>query len=142
MTLIAAVLTATADTVLRHSARPSPSTTPAPRRPPGVDSYTDMLISWVKYGVAALIIGAGFLSIGAMVIGKLGSMSRAAQIGASGLVLVDPRPRSPTSRSTGSCGPSSERAADARPSPLDADWPPHRSSGPGASCRSCSGSRR
>ena len=47
---------------------------------------TDLLLGWVKYGVAALIIGAGFLSVGAMVIGKLGSMSRAAQMGASGLV--------------------------------------------------------
>ena len=54
--------------------------------PPGVDAYTDMLIGWTKYGVAALIIAAGFISIGAMIIGKLGSMGRAAQMGASGLV--------------------------------------------------------
>ena len=56
------------------------------KAPPGVDTYTDLLLGWVKYGVAALIIGAGFLSVGAIVIGKLGSMSRAAQMGASGLV--------------------------------------------------------
>jgi len=54
--------------------------------PPGVDAYTDMLIGWVKYGVAALIIAGAFISVGAMVVGKFGSMSRAAQMGASGLV--------------------------------------------------------
>lgn len=54
--------------------------------PAGVDHYTSLLLSWVKYGVAALIIGAGFISVGAIVVGKLGSMSRAAQGGASGLV--------------------------------------------------------
>jgi len=54
--------------------------------PAGIDQYTNLLMSWVKYGVAAAIIVAGFISVGAMVIGRLGSMSRAAQMGASGLV--------------------------------------------------------
>jgi hypothetical protein len=56
--------------------------------PSGVDKYADLLLSWVKYGVAAIIIAAGFVSVGAMVVGKLGSMSRAAQFGASGLVYA------------------------------------------------------
>jgi hypothetical protein len=54
--------------------------------PTGVDRYADMLLGWVKYGVAAVIIAGGFVSIGALVVGKLGSMSRAAQMGASGLI--------------------------------------------------------
>ncbi len=33
-----------------------------------------------------MIIGGGFISIGAMIIGRMGTMSRAAQFGASGLV--------------------------------------------------------
>jgi len=56
--------------------------------PDGVDKYADLLLGWVKYGVAAIIIAAGFVSVGAMVVGKLGSMSRAAQFGASGLVYA------------------------------------------------------
>jgi hypothetical protein len=56
------------------------------RAPVGVDHYADLLLGWVKYGVAAVIITAGFISVGAMVIGRVGSMSRAAQMGASGLV--------------------------------------------------------
>jgi len=54
--------------------------------PTGVEHYADLLLSWVKYGVAAVIIAGGFISVGALVIGRLGSMSRAAQLGASGLV--------------------------------------------------------
>ena len=54
--------------------------------PTGIDRYADMLLGWVKYGVAAVIIAGGFVSVGALVVGKLGSMSRAAQMGASGLI--------------------------------------------------------
>ena len=58
------------------------------KAPTGIAQYTDLLLSWVKYGVAAVIIAAGFISVGAMVVGRLGSMSRAAQVGASGLVYT------------------------------------------------------
>jgi hypothetical protein len=56
------------------------------KAPTGVEKYADLLLGWVKWGVAAVIIGAGFVSVGALVVGKLGSMSRAAQLGASGLI--------------------------------------------------------
>lgn len=56
------------------------------RPPDGVEKYVNDILGWVKYGVIAIIIGAGFASTGALIIGKLGSMSRAAQVGASGLV--------------------------------------------------------
>ena len=56
------------------------------KAPTGIDKYTDLLLGWVKYGVAAVIIAAGFIAVGALVVGKLGSMSRAAQMGASGLI--------------------------------------------------------
>lgn len=58
------------------------------KAPAGVDKYADLLLSWVKYGVAAVIIAAGFIAVGALVIGRLGSMSRAAQMGASGLIYA------------------------------------------------------
>lgn len=56
------------------------------KAPVGVEKYADLLLSWVKYGVAVVIIAGGFVSVGALVVGKLGSMSRAAQMGASGLI--------------------------------------------------------
>ena len=56
--------------------------------PTGIAQYTDLLMGWVKYGVAAVIIAAGFISVGAIVIGRMGSMGRAAQMGTSGLVYT------------------------------------------------------
>lgn len=53
--------------------------------PTGVTPYVNDVLGWVKYGVIAIIIGAGFASSGALIVGKLGQMGRAAQIGASGL---------------------------------------------------------
>ncbi|MEJ7831874.1 MAG: hypothetical protein WKF79_03090 [Nocardioides sp.] len=53
--------------------------------PDGVEPYVNEVLGWVKYGVIAIIIGCGFASVGAMIVGKIASMGRAAQIGASGL---------------------------------------------------------
>ena len=53
--------------------------------PTGVKPYVNDILGWVKYGVIAIIIGAGFASVGAMVAGKISSSGRAAQIGASGM---------------------------------------------------------
>ena len=55
------------------------------KAPEGVEPYVNDVLGWVKYGVIAVIIGAGFASVGAMIVGKIGSMGRAAQVGASGL---------------------------------------------------------
>lgn len=53
--------------------------------PTGVKPYVNDILGWLKYGVIAIIIGAGFASAGALIVGKFGQMGRAAQIGASGL---------------------------------------------------------
>jgi hypothetical protein len=53
--------------------------------PTGVKPYVDDILGWVKYGVIAIIIGAGFASSGALIVGKFAQMGRAAQMGASGL---------------------------------------------------------
>jgi hypothetical protein len=53
--------------------------------PTGVEPHVNDILGWVKYGVIAIIIGAGFASSGALIVGKFGQMGRAAQIGASGL---------------------------------------------------------
>ena len=53
--------------------------------PTGVGPYVAQILGWVKYGVIAIIIGAGFASSGALIVGKFGQMGRAAQLGASGL---------------------------------------------------------
>jgi hypothetical protein len=55
------------------------------KAPTGVAPYVADILGWVKYGVIAIIIGAGFASSGALIVGKFGQMGRAAQLGASGL---------------------------------------------------------
>ena len=51
-----------------------------------MQQYADLLLGWVKWGVAVLIIAGGFLSVGAVIMGRVATMSRAAQMGASGLL--------------------------------------------------------
>lgn len=55
------------------------------KAPAGVETYANEIIGWIKWGVLAVIIGGGFASTGAMVVGKITSSGRAAQMGASGL---------------------------------------------------------
>jgi hypothetical protein len=55
------------------------------KAPDGVEPYVNDVLGWLKYGVGAVIIGCGFASVGAMIVGKFASMGRAAQVGASGL---------------------------------------------------------
>lgn len=55
------------------------------KAPTGVQPYVNDLLGWLKYGVLAVIIGAGFLSTGALVVGKFAQMGRAAQVGATGI---------------------------------------------------------
>lgn len=54
--------------------------------PTGVDPYVNDVLGWVKYGVIALIIGSGFASAGALILGKMGGAARASSYGASGLM--------------------------------------------------------
>lgn len=55
------------------------------KAPDGVAPYVNDVLGWLKYGVIAIIIGCGFAATGAMIIGKISSSGRAAQVGASGL---------------------------------------------------------
>jgi len=50
--------------------------------PTGVQSYVDMILSWIKYGVICAIIGWAFFGVGMIVAGKKGQM---AQVSTSGV---------------------------------------------------------
>lgn len=58
---------------------------PCAEAPTGVDTYVTQVVGWIKYGVLWALIGSGFVSVAAMVVGKFAQMGRVAQIGASGL---------------------------------------------------------
>ncbi|MDT9594892.1 hypothetical protein RDV89_17520 [Nocardioides zeae] len=59
-----------------------------PEAPPGIDTYVDLIFSWVKYGVGALIVVAAVLSVGAMIVGRLSNTGRMAQVGSAGLLVA------------------------------------------------------
>jgi hypothetical protein len=59
-----------------------------PKPPPGLENYSDLLMGWTKWGVIVLILFAGVISVGGIVLGKIASMSRAGQFGAVGLVVT------------------------------------------------------
>ena len=79
--------------------------------PTGVEPYVNDILGWVKYGVIAIIIGSGFASTGALVVGKFAQMGRppsSARQACSG----PSSGRSRSSRSTPSSTASSGTAAD------------------------------
>lgn len=59
-----------------------------PAAPPGMQTYQDQVISWVKWGVIGLIIIAALVSIGAIAIGKIFAMPHASSRGAVGLAVT------------------------------------------------------
>lgn len=56
--------------------------------PPGLAHYADLVTGWVKWGVLAAIIIAGFISIGAIVIGRIFGHHHASRMGAMGLAVT------------------------------------------------------
>jgi uncharacterized membrane protein len=56
--------------------------------PPGVQDFADKITSWVKWGVLALIVMSGFISVGAIVGGRITNHPQGARYGAMGLVTT------------------------------------------------------
>jgi hypothetical protein len=59
-----------------------------PQAPPGMQTYSDQITGWVKWGVLALIIMAALVSIGSILIGRIFSHPHASRYGAMGLGIV------------------------------------------------------
>lgn len=59
-----------------------------PQAPPGLDSWDDQLLGWVKWGTLALIAIAGFVSIGAIVLGRIFAHPHGSRMGAMGLAMT------------------------------------------------------
>jgi bacteriorhodopsin len=59
-----------------------------PAAPPGMQTYSDQVTSWIKWGVLALIIAAALVSIGSILIGRIFSHPHASRYGAMGLGIT------------------------------------------------------
>lgn len=56
--------------------------------PQGVGHYTDLIMSWTKYGVGSVILIMAVASVATLAVGKVARSATAAQFGASALVWV------------------------------------------------------
>ena len=59
-----------------------------PQAPPGMQTYSDQVTSWVKWGVLALIGIAAVVSIGSILIGRIFSHPHASRAGSMGLGIT------------------------------------------------------
>jgi hypothetical protein len=62
--------------------------TVCPSAPPGMQSYQDQVIGWIKWGVIGLIIATAIVSIGAIGVGKIFAMPHASSRGAIGVAVA------------------------------------------------------
>jgi hypothetical protein len=58
-----------------------------PEAPPGVQPHQDMILSWVKWGVLAIMAISWFVSIGLLVWGRVTSHPKGARLGMDGLMI-------------------------------------------------------
>jgi uncharacterized membrane protein len=59
-----------------------------PQAPPGLDTWDDEILGWVKWGTLALIAIAGFVSIGAIVLSRVFAHPHGSRYGAMGLAVT------------------------------------------------------
>jgi len=58
-----------------------------PAAPPGVQSFSDEVLSWVKWGVLAILAISFFASVGMLVWGRVTHHQRGARLGFDGLMI-------------------------------------------------------
>jgi len=59
-----------------------------PQAPPGMGTWDDQILGWVKWGTLALITISGFVSIGAIVLGRVFAHPHGSRMGAMGLAMT------------------------------------------------------
>jgi hypothetical protein len=58
-----------------------------PKPPPDVQPHQDMILSWVKWGVLAIMAITFFVSIGLLVWGRVTNHPKGARLGMDGLMI-------------------------------------------------------
>jgi hypothetical protein len=59
-----------------------------PKAPPGMGSWDDEVLGWVKWGTLGLIAIAGFVSIGAILVSRAFANPHGSRLGAMGLAVT------------------------------------------------------
>jgi hypothetical protein len=58
-----------------------------PVAPPGVQRYSDQILSWVKWGVLAILAVSFFASVGMLIWGRVTHHPKGARLGFDGLMI-------------------------------------------------------
>ncbi|HEY3717771.1 MAG TPA: hypothetical protein VGL39_24870 [Jatrophihabitantaceae bacterium] len=58
-----------------------------PKAPPGVDAYSNEILSWVKWGVLAILAISFFASVGMLIWGRVTHHPKGARLGFDGLMI-------------------------------------------------------
>jgi hypothetical protein len=59
-----------------------------PQAPPGMQNYVDSVTGWVMWGVLAILVIAGFVSIGSILAGRIFAHPHGSRYGAIGLTVT------------------------------------------------------
>ncbi len=59
-----------------------------PTAPPGMQTYQDQVMGWIKWGVIAIIVATALISVGAIGVGKMFAMPHASSRGAIGVAVA------------------------------------------------------
>jgi hypothetical protein len=59
-----------------------------PKAPPGMGDWDEQILGWVKWGTLALITISGFVSIGAIMLGRVFAHPHGSRLGAIGLAIT------------------------------------------------------
>jgi hypothetical protein len=72
---------------------PTPSSTPTsgrgvcPQAPPGMQTWADQILGWVKWGVLAILAISFFVSVGMLIWGRVTHHPKGARLGFDGLMI-------------------------------------------------------
>ena len=73
------------------AAPPTPSPTSnggvCPQAPPGMQSWADQILAWVKWGVLAILAISFFVSVGMLIWGRVTHHPKGARLGFDGLMI-------------------------------------------------------
>jgi hypothetical protein len=58
-----------------------------PKAPPGMQTWADEILSWVKWGVLAILAISFFLSVGMLIWGRVTHHPKGARLGFDGLMI-------------------------------------------------------
>lgn len=58
-----------------------------PKAPPGVQAWDDQVLSWVKWGVLAILAVSFFVSVGMLIWGRVTHHPKGARLGFDGLMI-------------------------------------------------------